>query len=112
MDEMDVQPVDGRHELVELVQSSFLGPPIELVAPVVDELLQIRQIGAVVPPGVRDLVWKADRLQPSLQVGEDAVRHSDREGHVVKGTTDADSLGGWLGSTGTARLQANAHANP
>ena len=42
MDEMNVEAVDVRDELVECVQSLFGGTPVELLPPVGDELFEIR----------------------------------------------------------------------
>ena len=80
VDEVDVEAVDVRRELVETVQPRFLRPPVEAVAPVLDQLPQIGQAGAVVPVGILQLVRKADRVEPRLQVVEHGVRHVDGEG--------------------------------
>ena len=58
MHEMDLDAVDRRLELVELVQPPLLGAPVVLVAPVGDKLTEVGQVGAVVPVGAAELVRK------------------------------------------------------
>ena len=75
----DVKPVDGRLELVELIEALFLRTPVVLVTPIVDELLDVAQVRAVLPPGIRDLVWEPHLREALLEIGENCVRDLDRE---------------------------------
>ena len=49
MNEVYGDPIDGRLELLELVEAPFLRPPVEFTPPVRDEILEIRGVGAVGP---------------------------------------------------------------
>ena len=53
VDEVDVQTVDRREELIELVQRRFLGAPVEFITPVDEQLVQIGALRAVVPARAR-----------------------------------------------------------
>jgi hypothetical protein len=72
--------VDRRGELVELVQPPFLGAPVEPVAPVLDQRLQVGRVGAVVPADVLQLIGEACPREPLFQVAQHRVRDVDREG--------------------------------
>ena len=50
-----VRAIDGRRELVELVQAPFVHTPVVLVAPVGHELFQMREIRAIYTVHCRDL---------------------------------------------------------
>src|SRR5262249_31157966 len=80
MDEVHVDTVQGHRELAERVQLGLLGPPIVVVTPVVDQLLEIRQVRTVLPASIRNLVGPADSGQPSAQILEDVVGDSDGVG--------------------------------
>ena len=56
VDEVDVESVDGGLEVVERVELSFLVPPVEPCLPVVDQLAEVGQVGAIVPPDALELV--------------------------------------------------------
>ena len=82
VEEVDVDVADLGHELRELVDGLLLGPPVEAVPPVGHELLQVAEIGAVLPrPGrAGDLVGPPHPGEPGGQVVEDVVadRHPER----------------------------------
>ena len=87
VDEVDLQAVDRRGELVELVQLSFLSPPVELVSPVLDEWLEIGGVSAVVPADVLQLIREARAREAFLQIAQDRVGHVDfeRDNRLVGG---------------------------
>ena len=80
MDEVDIESVDVGRVLVEGVQSSLVCPPVILVSPVLNQLAQVGQVGAVVPGAVDELVRKTGGFETSLQIGEHLVRYIDHEG--------------------------------
>src|SRR5262245_14008606 len=79
MDEMNVEPVDVRFELGQLIEPAFLFSPVEGIAPVCDQLFQITEVRSVIPAGHGNLVWKPCLLQTALQICEDCFRHSNLE---------------------------------
>ena len=79
MDEMDVDAVDRGLELLKLVEPAFLVPPIKLVAPIVDELLQVRLIGPEHPPHPVGLVGHTGARQSVLEIHQYGVGHVDGE---------------------------------
>ena len=87
MDEVDVEPVDGRDVLVESVQPGLAGPPVVAVAPVPAHVSDPIQRGALVPVVDRLPLRPAGFRQPSSEVAEDLVGHIDSvwaHGHVVR----------------------------
>ena len=80
MNEVDVEAVDVRLELLESIEASFLLAPVKLVAPIRQELFQIREVGPVVPARAFDLIRESRPPQTILQVGEHGVRHLNLEG--------------------------------
>ena len=79
VDEVDRQAVDRGRELLEPVQRALLRAPVEPVAPVRDQLLQIGDVGAVGPAVALQRLGTARVPQARLQVGEHRIRHADRE---------------------------------
>jgi hypothetical protein len=77
-----IDVVDRGDELGELVDGLLLRPPVEAVEPVGDELLQVAEVGPVLPRpgGAGDLVGPAHPPEPGGQVVEDVVadRHLKR----------------------------------
>ena len=73
MDEVNVETVDVRLELIELVEPPLLRAPVERVAPVGDELLEIRQIRSVVPAGSVEAVRGPERGDEGRAVRGSAV---------------------------------------
>src|SRR6267142_4692943 len=80
MDEVNVDAVDVRLELIERVQALLLSPPVVFVPPIVDEALEVGQVRAVVPSCIRELVGKTALCQPPFQVRQDAIRNVNLEG--------------------------------
>ena len=76
MEVVDLLPVDLRRELRNLVESGFLGPPIEALAPVGRQFLEVIQghatgeVGASVRRGIRP----AGFVQSALEVLQLGVR--------------------------------------
>ena len=79
VDEVDVGSVDLGAEVVPGLQLRLVLPPVVLVPPVLAELLEVSQVGAVVPAGVGDLVRPPGPPEALLQVVEDGVVHGDVE---------------------------------
>ena len=79
VDEVDVQPLDVRLEVVEAVQQPLLAPPVEFVPPVGEQLLQVLAVGAVVPRRAGQVVGEPRPGQAVPQVGQHFVGHVDRE---------------------------------
>ena len=80
VDEVDLLTVDVGEEVRPTVELRFLRPPVVLVLPRVAEVLEIREIGAVVPTTARDLVGPARAAQPFLEVVEHRFGYVDTEG--------------------------------
>ena len=59
VDVVDAQPVDVSHKVVELVDAGLLGAPVESILPVLAELADVGEAGAVVPAYVLKLVGPA-----------------------------------------------------
>ena len=57
----------------------FLRAPVELVLPRVAEVLQVREVGAVVPAAAGDLVGPARAREPLAEVVEHRLGHVDAE---------------------------------
>ena len=83
MDEVHPRAVDLGDEVVEGVEHRLGAPPVVLVAPVLDELGEVAALGAVVPPGVGQLLREAGARQPLAQVVEVGV--GDRDGERFDG---------------------------
>src|SRR5262249_46615332 len=73
MNEVDVDSIELRLELRELVQAAFLRAPIKSIAPVLDEASQISETHAVVPASSLGFVGKSCTRQTRLQILQDIV---------------------------------------
>ena len=71
--------VDVGEEVRPAVEPLLLRPPVELRLPVLAEVAQVLEVGAVVPRRVRDLVGPAGARQAVAQVVEHGVGHLDAE---------------------------------
>ena len=80
MDEVQLDPRQGHRELLEGIEASLVHAPIVLVAPVLDELSQIRQVRAILPASAGNLVGPADAVQPLAQVSKGFVWDPDCKG--------------------------------
>ena len=80
MDEVEVFAVDLGLELRPRVETGLGGAPVEVVLPVRAQLLQVRELGAVVPTRVIELSGPARARQPITEIGEHVVGHIDPEG--------------------------------
>ena len=74
---MNSESVDLRLELRETIDLALLGAPVVLGPPVLDQFLQVSEIGAVLPTSVGNLVGKTRAAEASTQVGEHFDRHLD-----------------------------------
>ena len=79
MDEMEPLPFDRRHVVVEAVQLALVDAPVVLVAPVGDQLLEIRAVGAVRPRLARRIGRPARQVETVAQVVELLVGDTDLE---------------------------------
>ena len=79
VDEVDVEIADDGLELVERVEPLLLLAPVELVAPVGDELGDVVELGSVVPPGAVELIGQPRHLEAAVQVVEHLVGDRDLE---------------------------------
>src|SRR5262245_10704080 len=77
VNEVDVDPVDLRHEIVQRIEFSFFRAPIVSVLPMVDEVLRVVEWDAVLPAGSFDLVRPARPRQTVVEVVEN--RFGDRD---------------------------------
>jgi hypothetical protein len=73
VDEVEVDPLERHPELIEGVQLRLLRAPIEAVSPALGQAPHERQVRAVLPPGLRDLIRPAGARQPLAQVGQHVV---------------------------------------
>src|SRR5712692_7420168 len=80
VDEVNALAVDRRGELREAVELCLGRPPVVAVAPVAAQLLQVAELGAVVPTRAVDLVREAGLSQARPQVVEHRLGHVDDEG--------------------------------
>ena len=89
-----VEPSMVGLELIEFVQLALLCAPVEPVAPVGDERLQIGEVGAVVPAGSGNLIRKAGAGEPRLEIAQRLVRNLNLEGHDGVATRAGGARGG------------------
>src|SRR5713226_8954426 len=90
MDEVNIDPVDIRLELVERVQAILLSPPVVLLTPIFNDALEVCQVRAVVPPRIRKLVRKTPLHEPPFQIRQHGIGNSNFEGD--------DRLALWIGN--------------
>src|SRR6476659_3142520 len=94
MDEVNFETVDGGLVVIEFVQLPLLGTPVEAVAPVGDERLEIREVGAVVPAGCWNFIRKARAGQPRLEIAQRLLRDLNLKGHDSVATGAGAARGG------------------
>ena len=104
MDEVDVEPIDGRRELVEPVEPCFVGPPVIVVTPVVDELPQIRRARPVIPVAVGQLIGPPGCVEADLTLRLEQLLTGGPAGFVDYGVTDETAMGVGLSCGGRMRL--------
>src|SRR5690606_38094705 len=80
VDEVDLEPADLGAELLELVEPRLGRTPVELVAPVRDQLAHGVEVRAVAPARAGDLVGKARAREALAQVRQDGIRNRDAIG--------------------------------
>src|SRR5437016_912754 len=93
MDEVDLDPVDISLELIECVQTLLLSAPVVLVTPILDEALEICEVGAVIPPRVRKLVREARLCQPPFQVRQRGIGNLNFKGEDRLACTNLPGCG-------------------
>ena len=77
VDEVDLDVLHLGPEVVEGIDSLFLGSPIKLRGPIVHQLLDIIQVGPVVPLGAWDFAGPACSGQTLAQVLQGGFRYVD-----------------------------------
>ena len=80
MNEVNALPLDGGVEVGEGIQAGLGLAPVKAVLPVGHQLLDVVQIGAVVPLGAGDLVRPAHVIQPVPEVFQHVVGYVDGVG--------------------------------
>src|ERR1700730_16977125 len=80
MDEVKVDARDRDREMREPVQQAFLRPPVETLAPVAGQLLQVAEVCSRNPGRyVRGLVRPARASEPLAQIDEHLIWHVNGE---------------------------------
>jgi hypothetical protein len=79
VDEVDVQPVDLRQEVLEPVQLRLARAPVVLGRPVAGERLDRRQLHALRPIGDQLLAGQARRGEAAAQLSKLLLRNIDLE---------------------------------
>src|SRR5260370_37583392 len=77
MDEVDRDAVDRAFVVRERVHLVFVPAPVGFGPPVLDEFLQIIEIGAVLPAGVAEVTREAGAAQAILEIRERHLGYSD-----------------------------------
>ena len=90
------------------LKRSSCAAPVELRLPVVAQLLEIRQVGAVVPTAVRDLIGPARTRQPVAEIVEHRVGHLDAERSQLVSHAEATAAVATLARAAAAALAAAA----
>ena len=83
MDEMQPRSVDLGDEVVERVEPLLAATPVVGIAPIVDELAQVFEINAVLPPPGGSRFGKPSPGEPRPQVDQRFVGNRNREGRDV-----------------------------
>ena len=73
MDEVNIQSIDIQQEMIEAIDFCLRLRPIEAVPPVVDELAQIMQFGAIRPCVVIDLIGPSRSVDALVQISDRIV---------------------------------------
>jgi hypothetical protein len=79
MDEVHVQTVNGRPELREPVQRALGGPPVEGALPGGEQVLEVAEVGAVIPGSPGQLVGPPGAGDARPEVIEGRVADGDDE---------------------------------
>ena len=103
VDEVDLLAVDLGERVRPPVEAILLRPPVELRAPVLAQLLQVRAVGAVAPTRIGDLVGPAGACESVAQVFEVRFGNVDAE--------RGDRVGAHRAKT-TAAVQGAAAGRP
>ena len=70
MDEVDIVAVDICRELSEAIEAGFLRSPVEALAPIVGDALQIGHLRTGVPARVLELIRPARAGEPLPEIGD------------------------------------------
>ena len=79
VNEVNSEPVNARLEMREAIDFALMRAPVVFGSPVLDQFLEVGEIGSILPRGIGNLVGKARVVEPRAQVGEHFVGHLDAE---------------------------------
>jgi hypothetical protein len=79
MDEMNVEAVEVRLELIETVQFALMLSPVVTGSPVFDQLFEISEISAIIPSRIGHFIGKPRAREPGAKVGEYFLGNCDLE---------------------------------
>ena len=79
VDEVDAGALDIHLEMREAIHLALVGAPVVARAPILNQLFEIREVGAVGPAGVGDLSGQPRARKPLPQIGEHLVGNRDGE---------------------------------
>ena len=103
MNEVNLLAVDLGEEVRPTIEPILLRAPVEGRAPVLAQILQVREIGSVIPRGVRDLIGPARARQAITQVFDVGVGNLDAERpHLFARHMPAKVTAGTTAATPTA----------
>src|SRR5262249_11911187 len=77
MDEVDIATVDRHLVMRKRVELALMLAPVVACAPVIDEVFQVGQIGAVGPSGIAYLSGQTRARQPLAKIGQHLLRNRD-----------------------------------
>ena len=100
VDEVDLLAVDLREVVRPAVEAVFLRAPVELRAPRVAQVLQVPEVGAVVPARAGNLVGPTRARQPLAQVVEIGLGNFDAERSNLGAHVRRRYCGGSVGGAG------------
>src|SRR5260370_41485181 len=90
---MNSAAVDNCLEVREAIDLALVRAPVVLDPPVIDQFLQVGEVGSILPSSIRHLAGKASVLPPRIQIGEALIGNGDFEwcdsGHRYAPTTVA-----------------------
>src|SRR5438874_13214854 len=89
---MQIDAAERHVELRKGVQPRFFGTPIKAAAPILHELPEIAEIGAVRPRVPRGLVGETGAGEPVAEIGNCLVGNSQRERFWSRGHASLVSL--------------------
>src|SRR5260370_15163736 len=74
---MNSAAVDNCLEVREAIDLALVRAPVVLDPPVIDQFLQVGEVGSILPSSIRHFAGKASVLEPRIQIGEDLIANVD-----------------------------------